>query len=159
MIMLMLKTVHVIAVAVFIGAIVAALFWGSMARTRIRCEEIGLIFEGIHRSDALLIRSAVVGIVLTGIGMSWVARIPVWSIGWLLWPIVLIILVGVLANLRIGPLQSRLVRLCRQRPADDPPPAAFESVYRRWRSWTLLGLLLSLMAVVIMVAKWPLPAF
>jgi uncharacterized membrane protein len=84
-------------------------------------------------------------------------NLPILGTGWILWPIVLLSISGILFGARVGPLQRRIAQVAR---AGDSSPEAWETyaaLYRRWGIWGLLALIAPIVAMAIMVLKPALP--
>ena len=64
---LILKSLHVLAVALFLGNIITGVFWRFHAERSRDPKYIGLTFEGISRSDRFFTIPGVLLIIVTGV--------------------------------------------------------------------------------------------
>lgn len=151
------KLLHVASVVLFLGNITTGLFWATHAHRSRDFRLIASTFEGISRSDRWFTIPGVFGIVLGGIAAAVVGDLPILGTGWILWPIVLFSISGIIFGARVAPLQRRIAEVAS---AADPPADAwdsYEAIYRRWELWGLLALIAPAIAMAIMVLKPSLP--
>jgi uncharacterized membrane protein len=144
-------------VVLFLGNITTGVFWAAHAHRSRDFRLIASTFEGISRSDRWFTIPGVFGIVLGGIGAAVVGDLPILGTGWILWPIVLFSISGIIFGVRVAPLQRRIVDVTG---AADPSADAWDSydaIYRRWGLWGLLALIAPAIAMTIMVLKPGLP--
>ena len=151
------KLLHVAAVILFLGNITTGVFWAAHAHRSRDWRLIASTFEGITRSDRWFTIPGVIGIVVGGMASAIKGNLPILGTGWILWPIVLLSISGILFGARVGPLQRRIAEVAR---AGDSSPEAWETytaLYRRWELWGLLALITPVVAMGIMVLKPALP--
>jgi uncharacterized membrane protein len=144
-------------VVLFLGNITTGVFWAAHAHRSRDFRLIASTFEGISRSDRWFTIPGVFGIVLGGIAAAVVGDLPILGTGWILWPIVLFSISGIIFGARVAPLQRRIVDVTG---AADPSADAWDSydaIYRRWGLWGLLALIAPAIAMTIMVLKPGLP--
>ncbi len=151
------KLVHVVSVIVFLGNITTGLFWAAHAHKTRDFRLIGSTFEGIVRSDRWFTIPGVVGIVVAGVAMAIEGNIPIWSTGWILWPVVLFVISGIAFGIWVAPLQNKIVKMVRDTQSADDSWDAYHRLYRRWEIWGLVAILTPAAALVIMVLKPSLP--
>lgn len=148
------KVLHIVAVVAFLGNITTGLFWHlHAARTR---SPVLLAFtmEGIIRSDRFFTIPGVVGIIVTGVAMAMQRHLPILGTGWILVPLILFAVSGIIFVARVAPLQRQLLSLARS----DEPSASFDySRYRavaiQWEIWGAAALVTPVIGLVFMVLK------
>jgi uncharacterized membrane protein len=154
---LILKSVHVFAVALFLGNIMTGVFWRFHAERSGDPKFIGHTFEGITRSDRFFTIPGVLLIILSGVWAAYEGGLPLLRTGWIFWSLVLFALSGVIFGTWLGPLQRQIAALARASgPFDE---AKFKVLAKRWDFWGVLATLAPLIALVLMVLKPEVPAF
>lgn len=152
------KAVHVIGVVLFLGNIITGVFWKHHAERTGDHRIIGMMFEGIARSDRLFTIPGVLLIIVSGVFAARDAGYSLLGTGWIVWPIMLFIISGVLFMAKIGPLQKRIAQLAQNAAtADRFDWAQYKSMARSWEIWGAIATLTPLAALVIMVLKPNLP--
>ena len=148
---LILKSVHILAVIVFLGNIITGLFWKAHAdRTRDR-RIIAHTMQGIIRSDRWFTIPGVLLITAAGVYAAIEARIPIVRTGWILWSIVAFTLSGIAFAWKVAPLQKELYRLTDAE--GDLDWMVYRSKSIQWELWGLFATLLPLVAVFLMTMK------
>lgn len=159
MIYLILKLIHVLAVIMFVGNISVGVFWKAIADKTKDPRVITHTIEGITRADRIFTIPGIVLLLIGGFGAAAVSRIPIFSTGWTLWGLILLVIAGA----AFGPLARAQRQIASLGQAAKSPTAfdwaAYGRLSRVWRSWGLIALLAPLLAVVLMVLKPALPAF
>jgi len=152
------KVVHVIGVVLFLGNIITGVFWKYHAERTNDHRVIGMMFEGIARSDRFFTIPGVMLILVSGVFAARDANYSLLGTGWIAWSIMLFIVSGVLFMAKIGPLQKRIARLAQDAAtADRFDWAQYKSMARSWEIWGAIATLTPLAALVIMVLKPNLP--
>lgn len=151
---LALKTLHVLAVVLFLGNIITGVFWKAQADRSGDPALIANALDGIIRSDRFFTLPGVVLILVTGFGMAAHAGYPVLGTGWILWSLVLFTVSGLAFMLWIAPQQRRLLALAR---GDAMDWVIYRQLSRRWALAGSLGTLTPLLALGLMVLKPALP--
>ena len=154
---LLLKTVHVLAVVMFLGNIATGVFWKSHADRTRDPRLIAHVMHGIIRSDRLFTNPGVVLIVIAGVVTAVVGRLPILGTGWILWSIVLLTIAGFAFGARVAPLQRRLLETARAGETGDMDWARYEQLSRSWALWGAIALATPLAALCLMVLKPRLP--
>lgn len=154
---LVLKLLHITSVIIFLGNITTGLFWAGHAHKSHDFTLITSTFDGIIRSDRWFTGPGVIGIVVTGIAVAIVAKLPILGTGWILWPIILFSISGLVFGVRVAPLQRRILDTARAADSTDQAWRAYAENYRRWEIWGLIALITPVAALVIMVLKPTLP--
>ena len=153
---LILKSVHVLAVALFLGNIITGVFWRFHAHRSRDPKFIGLTFEGISRSDRFFTIPGVLLLIVTGVWAAMEGGLPLLRTGWILWSLVLFALSGLVFSVWLGPLQRQIAALARASAPFDW--TRYEALVRRWDFWGVVATLTPLGALVLMVLKPQLPA-
>lgn len=154
---LTLKLLHIASVVVFMGNILTGLYWASHAHKSRDFTLIASTFDGIIRSDRLFTVPGVFGIVITGVAVALVAGYPILGTGWILWPIILFSVSGVVFGVWVVPLQRSILEASRAADSTDEAWDGYVDSFRRWEFWGLVALLTPVAAMAIMVLKPALP--
>ena len=149
---LLLKTLHVLAVVIFLGNIITGLFWKAHADKAGDPRLQAHAMAGIIRSDSWFTIPSVLVIIASGVALASAARLPLIGTDWIFVSILAFALSGLLFGIFLQPLQRRI--LAAAQPVQGGPPSAD---YRRLsRIWELIGLVaiaLPLAALALMVLK------
>ena len=151
------KLLHVASVILFLGNITASLFWAAHAHKTRDFRLIASTFEGIIRSDRWFTIPGVIGILIGGFGAAIDGNLPILATGWILWPIILFSISGIVFGVWVGPLQSKIVRFVRAADSSAQAWDSYGKMYKRWELWGLVALITPVVAFVIMVLKPSLP--
>jgi uncharacterized membrane protein len=158
MVYLIFKTLHLVAVVMFLGNITTGVFWKEHADRTRDARIIAHALAGIIRSDRLFTIPGVLLIMIAGFGAAGIGHLPLLRTGWLFWGIVLFALSGVAFSVWLAPLQKRMLKLMQAGVESGSPDwAAYEKLSRAWAFWGAIALLLPFAAMVLMVLKPPLP--
>jgi uncharacterized membrane protein len=156
---LVLKSIHVLAVVIFLGNITVGLFWKNFADRTKNAAIIAHTLDGIIRADRIFTIPAIFVVLAGGLGAAGVARIPILSTGWILWPIVLFIISGI-AFAPVSRLQRQLLEVAQQGVASGRLDfAQYDRLSRGWDIWGSIALIAPFIAAVIMIVKPGLPSF
>ena len=151
---LAIKTLHVLAVVLFLGNIITGLFWKAHGDRTADPRIIAHTLEGIIRSDRWFTIPGVVLIVGFGVAAAIIGRLPILGTGWIWQSIVLFTVSGLAFMLQVAPLQRRLRELASVGLVGGPwDQAAYHRLSRRWEFWGLVAVLTPLAALVLMVFK------
>ena len=153
---LTLKSLHVLAVVLFLGNIITGMFWRFHAERSRDPKYIGLTFEGITRSDRVFTIPGVLLIIGSGIWGAIEGGLPLLRTGWILWSLVLFALSGLIFSVWLGPLQRQIAALAKGPGQFDW--ARYKGLVHRWDVWGALATLTPLAALALMVLKPQLPA-
>jgi len=154
---LILKLLHVTSVVIFLGNITTGLFWANRAHKTRDFKLIALAFDGIIRSDRLFTGPGVAGILVTGFAGAIVAKYPILSTGWILWPIILFSISGLVFGVWVAPLQRRIRDAAHAADSTGLTWEEYAKQYKKWEKWGLVALITPVAAMVIMVLKPALP--
>lgn len=155
---LLLKTLHVFAVALFLGNIITGVFWKIHAERTRDPRLIAHAFEGITASDRWFTIPGVVVIIVTGVLAAISARLPILGTGWILWSLVLFAVSGIAFMAWVAPLQRRIAAFARAAGTTQLDWAGYREMAQTWELWGLVAVITPLAALVLMVLKPDLPA-
>lgn len=144
---LALKSIHIIAVVLFLGNITTGIFWKLVADQDGDARAITQALEGILRADRWFTQPGATLILVTGIAMAWLGGYPL-STFWIWAGLVLFIASAVIFKLAVEPAQRRMLAAIRN---DDRETYQAES--RRWMWSGTIATLAPYLALVLMVVK------
>jgi len=145
---LAMKTLHVLAVVLFLGNIITGLFWKAHGDRTADPRIIAHTLEGIIRNDRWFTLPGVVLIVGFGVAAALVGRIPILGTAWIWQSIVLFSASGVAFMLLVAPLQRRLLAIASAGMSGDPWEPAYRRLSRRWEFWGIVAILTPLALMV-----------
>lgn len=151
---LLLKSIHIIAAILFLGNISVAILWKSLAH---KCKDrtrIMLTFEGIIKSDRVFTMPAVTLLIITGFGLAGMMKLSVVETGWILWSIILVVISGVLYSTKVGPVQRKIYSLAKDETKFNW--AEYEGLSKQWNLWGSIATITPYMALIFMVYKYAL---
>ena len=151
---LVLKLLHVSAVAMFLGNITTGLFWHRHAARTRDPRLLHHAMDGIIRSDRWFTNPAAATIAITGVLTAIVGHLPIFRTRWIAIGLALFILSGISFATRVAPLQRQLRDLARtglESGTFDHP--RYEALARTWELWGAVALALPLAAMVLMILK------
>lgn len=158
MLYLALKTIHIVAVIMFLGNITIGVFWKEHADRTRDARLIAHALAGLIRSDRLFTIPGVVLITTAGLIAAIIGHVPLLRTGWLFWSIALFTLSGVAFSVGVAPLQRRMLNLMQAGVASGTPDwAGYAELSRAWAFWGAVALLLPATALILMVLKPPIP--
>lgn len=152
---LVLKTVHIIAVILFMGNIITGLFWKAHADRTRNVKFIAHTMDGLIRADRWFTIPGVVVITAAGIFAAIQAGLPLLRTGWILWSLIAFSASGIAFAWQVAPLQKELLAMTRTADETAFDWAQYRSKSLRWELWGLFATLAPAIAVVLMVLKRP----
>jgi uncharacterized membrane protein len=151
---LALKTLHILAVILFLGNIITGVFWKFHGDRTGDPRVMAHTLDGIIRSDRWFTIPGVLFIIVFGLGAAMVAGLPILRTGWIWQSLILFGISGIAFMAQVAPLQRRLWALAQVGAAGGRwDPEAYRRLSRRWEFWGAVALLTPLAALVLMVAK------
>jgi uncharacterized membrane protein len=99
----------------------------------------------------------VIGIVVGGVAAAVIGNLPILATGWILWPIILFSISGIVFGVWVAPLQRRIADVARAAESSAQAWDSYQALYKRWEMWGLLALITPAIAMAIMVLKPSLP--
>jgi uncharacterized membrane protein len=149
-----MKTLHVLAVVLFLGNIITGLFWKAHGDRSADPRIIAHTLQGIIRSDRWFTLPGVVLIVVFGVAAAVLGRLPILGTGWIWQSIVLFSVSGLAFMLQVAPLQRRLLELASSGAGGHGwDQAAYDKLSRQWEFWGLVAIVAPLAALGLMVYK------
>lgn len=157
MLYLLLKSVHVLAVVLFLGNVITGIFWkahgdrlsermGGDLRARAQA------LDGIIRADRIFTAPGVLVIIATGVALVFVGNLSFLT-PWVLWSLVLFGIAGAVFGLRVGPLQKKLSANAHAGLGGQWDAAEYQALSRSWRFWGWVATGTPLAALFLMVLK------
>jgi uncharacterized membrane protein len=151
---LLLKSLHILAVALFLGNVITGVFWKAHADRTADPRIMAHTLDGIIRSDRWFTIPGVLLIVVFGFGAAIVGGLPILGTGWIWQSIVLFSVSGAAFVFQVAPLQVRLRDLAREGSGGGTWNAElYGRLSRRWGAWGLVATLTPLAALFLMVLK------
>jgi uncharacterized membrane protein len=151
---LAMKTLHVLAVVLFLGNIITGLFWKAHGDRTSDPRIIAHTLDGIIRSDRWFTIPGVVLILGFGVAAAAIAGLPLLGTGWIWQSIALFAVSGLAFVLQVAPLQRRLQALAAAGAGGGPwDQVAYRRLSRQWEFWGAFALVTPLAALVLMVYK------
>ena len=151
---LAMKTLHVLAVVLFLGNIITGLFWKAHGDRTADPRIISHTLQGIIRSDRWFTVPGVLLIIAFGVAAAVIGRLPLLGTGWIRYSVILFGVSGLAFMLQVAPLQRRLLALALVGVGGEPwDEAAYRRLSRRWEFWGAVAILTPLTALVLMVHK------
>ena len=154
-----LKTIHVLAVIMFVGNITVGIFWKTFADGTHDPRIMAHTLRGITQSDRWFTIPGIILLVIAGVSPAMIGGIPILHTGWILWSLVLFIIAGI----AFGPVaraQRQMEALARAAVDGGTfDGAAYAKLSQSWNVAGMIALIGPLLAVILMVAKPALPAF
>lgn len=149
-----LKTLHILAVVLFLGNIITGLFWKAHADRTGDARIIAHTLDGIIRSDRWFTIPGVLMIVVFGLGAAMVAGLPILGTSWIWQSLILFGISGLAFMGQVAPLQRKLRALALAAAGGgDWDARAYRRLSRRWEFWGAVATLTPLAALVLMVVK------
>jgi len=143
------KLIHVASVIIFLGNIITGLFWAVRANKTHDFKLIASTFQGIMQSDRYF--------TLPGIVAAIHGRIPILGTGWILWPIILFSISGIIFSVYVTPLQKKIANYALNTVDSESSWNTYEKMYKQWEVWGFLATVTPVAAMVIMILKPSLP--
>jgi uncharacterized membrane protein len=158
MLYLALKTIHVLAVVIFLGNITVGAFWKAFADKTGKAPVMAHTIDGIIRADRIFTIPAIVVLLLAGFATAGVGHYSILGTGWILWGIGLFVVSGI----AFGPIaraQRALLAVAQTGLQTAEQQRAYEALSRQWNLYGTIATAAPFAALVIMVLKPSLPAF
>ena len=154
MVYLSLKALHIFAVVIFLGNIITGLFWHAWAARTRNATLISHAMGGIILSDRLFTMPGVIVILVSGVFLAAHGGYPLLSTGWILWPIVLFAISGLVFMFRVAPLQRQLLALAQAgAQCGDFDYTQYRKLATTWELWGAIALITPIGALIIMTVK------
>lgn len=149
-----MKSLHILAVVLFLGNIITGLFWKAHGDRTGDPRIMAHTLDGIIRSDRWFTMPGVTLIVVFGLGAAGAGHFPILHTGWIWQSIVLILVSGAAFMFQVAPLQKQLRALAQAAAQNGKlDAAAYRQLSRRWEIWGSVATVTPLAAMVLMVLK------
>jgi uncharacterized membrane protein len=149
----LLKTLHVLAVVLFLGNVFTGFFWKRHADLSGDLRARAQALDGIIRSDRLFTTPGVLLIIATGVALVFVGNLSFIKVPWILWSLVLFGIAGAVFGTRVGPLQKKLLANLQAGLAGQWNETEYQALSKSWRFWGGIATATPLAALVLMVFK------
>jgi uncharacterized membrane protein len=148
-----MKTLHVLAVVVFLGNIIIGIFWKLYADRSRDPRIIAHTMAGIIRADRWFTMPGAVLLVIFGFGAAGMGRLSLGS-PWIAWSIVLIVISGLVFMVKLAPLQRKLLAVARAAvDGGEFDSASYARLSSSWAIWGSVATIAPLIALVLMIFK------
>jgi uncharacterized membrane protein len=150
---LVLKSLHVLAVVLFLGNIITGVFW------KFHADHLGTLparaqaLDGLIHSDRWFTVPGVFAIIITGVWMALNAHYPLLGTKWILWSLILFGLSGASFSVFVAPLQKKLLANVRAGIAGSWNQPEYQRLSRAWELWGAIATLAPVAALFLMVTK------
>jgi len=151
-----LKLFHILAVVVFLGNIIATIFWLHYS---VRSKDENYLqhtLRGIKKTDRWFTLPSVIILFIGGLGAAMHGKLPIFGTGWILWSIVLLLVSGFAFSAKLAPIQRKMLKITEIRsdkPLFDDP--GFTKLLNQWNLWAFIALITPVIAFVMMVLRHP----
>jgi uncharacterized membrane protein len=154
MLYLVLKSLHILAVGLFLGNIVTGLFWKRHADRTGDPRLMAHALEGVIRSDRWFTMPGVFAIIGTGVALAWLAGYRILATGWIWKSLILFSISGALFGIWVAPLQKKLKAMAQRGvETGELDRAAYAKASLAWEILGALAILAPIGALFLMVAK------
>lgn len=150
---LTLKLLHLFGVVLFLGNIIVAVLWKSLADRSNDPRVIAYAMEGIISADRYFTIPGVGLITVTGISLVIVSGYSFLGTPWIWQSLVLFAISGVVFMAWLAPLQRRMHQLAARGARGGFDRVAYQRLSRQWAIWGSLATLTPLAAMGLMVLK------
>jgi len=150
----LLKLLHVAGVIIFLGNIIAGHFWIHLAMKSRDFNIVKHSIAAVMRSDRIFTIPAVIVIVVAGVLAAFYGNISVLRTGWILWSIVLFTCSGVIFSTKLSVVLRKMLDLTSHHNREQEWNS-MENLYKQWKLWALVAIILPFAALVMMVLKIP----
>ena len=147
------KFVHIIGVILLIGNVTVTSVWKVFANRTKQVAIVAFAQQLVTLTDWTLTASGIVLTIVGGYGMTWVAKMSLLRIPWLLWSQVLFLASGLIWLFILVPIQVKQARLARRFGDAGSVDAAYRRLSRRWIQWGVAATVPLIAALYLMVAK------
>lgn len=158
MLYVVLKTVHVLAVVIFLGNIIVGGFWKAFADRTGNAAVMAHTIDGIIGADRIFTIPGVIVLLLAGLATAFVGHYSILGTGWILWGLGLFIVSGI----AFGPIaraQRELLKMAQAGLQTAEQRQQYQALSNQWNVYGTIATVAPLLALVVMVLKPSLPAF
>lgn len=148
-----LKSLHVIAVVIFLGNIITGVFWKAHGDRAGTLPARAQALDGVIRSDRWFTLPGVLIIIVTGVLLAMTLQLPLLTTKWIGWSLLLFGISGAVFSARVGPLQKKLLANVQAGMSGTWNEAEYQALSRAWQAWGWIATGAPLIALVLMVTK------
>jgi uncharacterized membrane protein len=148
-----LKSLHIVAVVLFLGNIITGVFWKAHGDRAGTLAARAQALDGIIRSDRWFTLPGVAVIIVTGVLLAMTLQLPLLGTKWIGWSLVLFGISGAVFSARVGPLQKKLLANVRAGMAGNWNESEYRALSRSWQAWGWIATGAPVIALVLMVSK------
>jgi len=152
MIYLLLKTLHVVAVVLFLGNVITAIFWKAHGDRSGDLRDRATALDGIIRADRMFTTPGVLLIIATGVALVLVGGLSFLAT-WIMASLLLFALSGAVFGARVAPLQRKLLANVRSGLTGQWNESEYLRLSKRWQIWGWVATIAPLAALALMVLK------
>lgn len=150
---LVMKSLHVLAVVLFLGNIIIGVFWKLYADRSRDPRIIAHTMAGIIRADRWFTMPGAILLVIFGFGAAGIGHVSLGS-PWIAWSIVLIVISALAFMIKLAPLQRRILAVARAAvDGGEFDAATYARLSASWALWGSVATIAPLIALVLMVFK------
>jgi uncharacterized membrane protein len=139
---LILKLIHILAAIIAVGSNLSYGVW--LMKGKKQPEHLLFALQGIKLMDDRLANPSYIASLLTGLLMCYVGNLPILSITWLFYPLILFGLMGIIGLGLYTPTLSRQIKILQTEGAQS------EAYLRIDKRQTILGMILFVLALIIL---------
>ena len=150
---LVLKSLHIIAVVLFLGNVITGVFWKSHGDRAGTLQARAQALDGIIRSDRWFTLPGVMVIIITGVLLAMTMQLPLLGTKWIAWSLILFGISGAVFSALVAPLQKKLLGNVRAGQNGVWNEAEYHRMSRAWEIWGWIATLTPVAALVLMVTK------
>jgi uncharacterized membrane protein len=150
---LVLKSLHIIAVVLFLGNIITGVFWKSHGDRTGTLQARAQALDGIIRSDRWFTLPGVMVIIITGVLLALTMKLPLLGTKWIAWSLILFGISGAVFSALVAPLQKKLLANVHAGLKGNWNEAEYHRMSRAWEIWGWIATLTPVAALVLMVTK------
>jgi len=150
---LALKSLHIIAVVLFLGNVITGAFWKAHGDRAGTLAARAQALDGIIRSDRWFTLPGVMVIIITGVLLAMTLGLPLLSTRWIVWSLVLFGISGAVFSARVAPLQKKLLANVRAGLGGTWNESEYQALSRAWQAWGWVATGTPVVALVLMVTK------
>ena len=150
---LILKSLHILAVVLFLGNIITGVFWKFHGDRTGTLQGRAQALDGIIRSDRWFTLPGVVAIIATGVLLAMTMGLPLLGTKWIAWSLILFGISGAVFSALVAPLQKKLLANVRAGLDGNWNESEYHRMSRAWEIWGWVATLTPVAALVLMVTK------
>ncbi len=149
-----MKSIHLLGVVLFLGNILAGIFWKRHGDRSRDPRLIAHTLDGIIRADRWLTVPGAALLLVFGFAAAGLERYPILRTGWIWQSLILFAISGFAFSAQLAPLQRRMRSLALASAGGEPwNQAEYDRLSRSWNLWGTIATVAPLAAMVLMIVK------